>query len=58
MKILKANNVTGKKSKISFNKLMQELKNYNILNLSRKRVNYVLLNNEKIYTNICTYNRI
>ena len=58
MKILKANNVTGEKSKISFNKLMQELKNYNILNLSRKRVNYVLLNNEKIHTNICTYNRI
>ena len=58
MRILKANNVTGEKSKISFNKLMQELKNYNTVNLSRTRVNYVLLNNEKIYTNICTYNRI
>ena len=58
MKILKANNVTGEKSKISFNKLMQELKNYNILNLSRTKVNYVLLSNEKIHTNICTYNRI
>ena len=58
MQILKLNNVTGEKSKISFNKLMQELKNYNILNLSRIRVNYVLLNNEKIYTNICTYNKI
>ena len=58
MKISKVNNVTGIKSIINFTQLIKELKNYNILNVNRKRINYTLLNNEKIYTNICTYNRI
>ena len=58
MKILKLNNVTGEKSEINFDTLIKELKNFNFINVNRKKVNFILLSNEKIYANICTYNRI
>lgn len=57
MQIIKQNNVTGKRSIIKFNALIKELQNFDFINLNRKRVNFILLNNESIEANICSYTR-